>query len=436
MPRKRVVRQQGESVVGNTDDGPWTGSSQRSRRLGCRARPARARPGPLGHDGRARARRSRLACRASGKRSRAMRARGERSGKAGVGTGCGPPPDPGIEMPGTRKSCERIVWDGSVSEVSAESGHVESRAPVRRGHASRGLRLAATRGAAPAAARSASPPASPPPASGMVWLLALLGLVLAIAAGLWYSHLGGGAPSQLTVPNVVGVKEGAAIRRLRDAGARRPLGRDARPGEDRLRVPPAASSRRDAAARGTTVTLDVASGNVAPARALEVEQLLVDGERTPRRPGGAAGRAVPPSTRARTRLPCRPRLSAYSRSTRRSTASCQTFADTHKSPRARRGRSRGARPRLRREAQLPARRLRPDGLRPTARPQEVEMPVPAETCACRGISIGGRRRRAAPAAPAAAIPMMPATTKASSVPPRAQSQPARSPATGPVPLNA
>ena len=92
-----------------------------------------------------------------------------------------------------------------------------------------------------------------------MWILALLGLVLAVVAGLWYSRVDGGAPSQLTVPSVVGLNEGAAIRRLRTLGLAVRSVEMPGPGKTGVvfRQRPAAGATLP---RGNAVTLDVASG--------------------------------------------------------------------------------------------------------------------------------------------------------------------------------
>jgi PASTA domain len=95
---------------------------------------------------------------------------------------------------------------------------------------------------------------------GRVWLvLALLGVVLAIVAGVWYSRIAGGPPSRLSVPTVVGLKESVAIRKLTTLGLSvRSVEMPANSKEGLVfRQRPAAGSTLP---RGTTVTIDVASG--------------------------------------------------------------------------------------------------------------------------------------------------------------------------------
>ena len=106
------------------------------------------------------------------------------------------------------------------------------------------------------------PPRRPRPRSrlGRVWiLLAVLGVALAAVAGVWYSRLGSGPPSQLTVPTVVGLKESVAIHRLTTLGlAVRSVEMPATSKVGLVfRQRPAAGMTLE---RGTAVTIDVASG--------------------------------------------------------------------------------------------------------------------------------------------------------------------------------
>src|SRR5581483_1181138 len=73
---------------------------------------------------------------------------------------------------------------------------------------------------------------------------------------------------------------------------------------------------------------------------------------------------------------------------------------------------------------------------PVSTTRSSRMPRAYAACSARGISTRARRRIAAAAPPVAAMPAIPATTNASSVPPCAQSHPARRPPSGPVPLKA
>ena len=91
-------------------------------------------------------------------------------------------------------------------------------------------------------------------------VLAVLGVVLAAVAGLWYLRLDrNGPPAQLTVPQVVGLNESVAIQQLRALGlAVRSV---EMPASGKVgvvfRQRPAAGTML---ARGRAVTIDVASG--------------------------------------------------------------------------------------------------------------------------------------------------------------------------------
>jgi hypothetical protein len=91
-------------------------------------------------------------------------------------------------------------------------------------------------------------------------VLAILGVALALAAGVWYARLDrSGPPRTVAVPRVVGMQETAAVNRLRRLGfgVRAVLrSGNARPGHVFAQRP----SPQTTLERGTTVTIDVANG--------------------------------------------------------------------------------------------------------------------------------------------------------------------------------
>ncbi len=109
-------------------------------------------------------------------------------------------------------------------------------------------------------------PAGPPPrrrrsSRDFAWLgPAVLGLVLAVAAGIWYLSLDRTAPpADLTVPSVVGLPETTAVQRLTTKGFN--VRAVERPGEAKAgRVFQQRPSANSQLARGATVTIRVANG--------------------------------------------------------------------------------------------------------------------------------------------------------------------------------
>jgi hypothetical protein len=95
----------------------------------------------------------------------------------------------------------------------------------------------------------------------LTWLgLAALGVVLAVVAGIWYLSLDRtAAPTELTVPSVLGLPEATAVQRLTTDGFN--VRAVERPGDAKagrvFQQRPAASSPL---ARGATVTIGVANG--------------------------------------------------------------------------------------------------------------------------------------------------------------------------------
>lgn len=109
--------------------------------------------------------------------------------------------------------------------------------------------------------RSAPPPRRGRSPRDFTWLaLAALGLALGAAAVVWYLSLNRSSPpSRLTVPPVVGMREGAAVKRLTTEGFN--VRAIERPGDAKAgRVFAQRPAPLSTLARGATVTLSVADG--------------------------------------------------------------------------------------------------------------------------------------------------------------------------------